>query len=70
MEYNDIMQKSDIENLKTDIWCLENIVQEQADRQRALEQELEDLKGQIETKRQRLLRLVRRTVKLDLKYWI
>ena len=50
IEHNDIMQKSEIENLKTDIWCLENIVEEQADRQRGLEQELEDLKGQIEMK--------------------
>ena len=50
MECNDIMQKSEIENLKIDIWCLEKIVQEQADRHNALEKEVEDLTGQIEMK--------------------
>ena len=55
MEYNEVLQKSEIENLKTEISCFEIFVKEQAEKLKTLQVEVNDLKRQIENKEKEIV---------------
>ena len=57
LEYNEVLQKSEIENLKTEISCFEIFVKEQAEEQKALQVEVNHLKRQIENKEKEIVQV-------------